>query len=41
MDQETAGWAYPELLGLAESYLTKRLFGSMLRRIWVLPEPAG
>jgi hypothetical protein len=26
---------------LAESYLTKRLFGSMLRRIWALPVPTG
>ncbi len=26
---------------LAESHLTRRLFGSMLRRIWALPVPAG
>ena len=26
---------------LAESHLTKRLFGSMLRRIWALPVPTG
>jgi hypothetical protein len=24
---------------LAESHLTRRLFGAMLRRIWVLPVP--
>jgi hypothetical protein len=24
-----------------ESHLTRRLFGSMLRRIWALPVPAG
>jgi Transposase DDE domain group 1 len=40
------GWAadqarpVPRLL-LAESHLTRRLFGSMLRRIWALPVPAG
>ena len=28
-------------LFLAESYLTRRLFGSMLRHIWALPVPAG
>jgi len=28
-------------LMLAESHLTRRLFGSMLRRIWALPVPAG
>ena len=26
---------------LAESHLTRRLFGTMLRRIWALPIPAG
>ncbi len=26
---------------LAESHLTKRLFGAMLRRIWALPVPTG
>ena len=26
---------------LAESYLTRRLFGAMLRRIWALPVPAS
>ncbi len=26
---------------LAESYLTRRLFGAMLQRIWALPVPAG
>ena len=26
---------------LAESHLTRRLFGSMLRRIWALPVPNG
>ena len=26
---------------LAESHLTNRLFGAMLRRIWALPVPAG
>jgi hypothetical protein len=26
---------------LAESHLTRRLFGSMLRRIWALPIPTG
>jgi hypothetical protein len=26
---------------LAESHLTRRLFGAMLRRIWALPVPAG
>ena len=26
---------------LAESHLTRRLFGSMLRRIWALPVPSG
>jgi hypothetical protein len=26
---------------LAESHLTRRLFGSMLQRIWALPAPAG
>jgi len=26
---------------LAEGHLTRRLFGAMLRRIWVLPVPAG
>jgi len=26
---------------LAESYLTRRLFGAMLRRTWALPVPAG
>ena len=26
---------------LAESYLTRRLFGAMLRRIWALPVPTG
>jgi hypothetical protein len=25
----------------AESHLTRRLFGAMLRRIWALPVPAG
>jgi len=30
----------PRLL-LAESHLTRRLFGSMLRRIWALPAPTG
>jgi hypothetical protein len=29
------------LLLLAESHLTRRLFGSMLRRIWALPVPTG
>ena len=28
-------------LFLAESYLTRRLFGSMLQHIWALPVPAG
>jgi Transposase DDE domain group 1 len=28
-------------LVLAESHLTRRLFGSMLRRIWALPVPTG
>jgi hypothetical protein len=28
-------------LMLAESYLTRRLFGAMLQRIWALPVPAG
>ena len=28
-------------LMLAESHLTRRLFGAMLRRIWALPLPAG
>lgn len=26
---------------LAESHLTRRLFGSMVRRIWALPVPTG
>ena len=26
---------------LAESHLTRRLFGAMLRRIWALPVPTG
>ena len=26
---------------LAEGYLTRRLFGEMLRRIWALPVPGG
>jgi hypothetical protein len=26
---------------LAESHLTQRLFGAMLRRIWALPVPTG
>jgi hypothetical protein len=26
---------------LAESHLTRRLFGSMLRPIWALPVPTG
>jgi hypothetical protein len=26
---------------LAESHLTRRLFGAMLRRIWALPAPTG
>jgi hypothetical protein len=26
---------------LAESHLTRRLFGSMLHRIWALPVPTG
>ena len=26
---------------LAENHLTRRLFGSMLRRIWALSVPAG
>ena len=26
---------------LAESHQTRRLFGSMLRRIWALPVPSG
>ena len=26
---------------LAESHLTRRLFGAMLQRIWALPVPAG
>ena len=26
---------------LAESHLTRRLFGAMLQRIWMLPVPAG
>ena len=26
---------------LAESHLTRRLFGSMLQRIWTLPVPTG
>jgi hypothetical protein len=26
---------------LAESHLTRHLFGSMLRRIWALPVPTG
>jgi hypothetical protein len=26
---------------LAESHLTRRLFGAMLRRIWALPVPIG
>ena len=26
---------------LAESHLTRSLFGAMLRRIWALPVPAG
>ena len=26
---------------LAESHLTRHLFGAMLQRIWVLPVPAG
>ena len=28
-------------LPLAESHLTRRLFGAMLRRVWALPVPAG
>ena len=28
-------------LFLAESHLTRRLFGAMLQRIWALPLPAG
>ncbi len=28
-------------LVLAESHLTRRLFGQMLRRIWALPMPSG
>ncbi|MBM4194732.1 MAG: hypothetical protein FJ202_10200 [Gemmatimonadetes bacterium] len=28
-------------LFLAESHLTRRLFGAMLQRIWALPVPAG
>ena len=28
-------------LMLAESHLTRRLFGSMLQRIWALPIPTG
>jgi hypothetical protein len=26
---------------LAEGHLTRRVFGAMLRRIWLLPLPAG
>jgi len=26
---------------LAESHLTRRLFGTMLHRIWALPVPTG
>jgi len=26
---------------LAESHLTRRLFGAMLQRIWALPAPTG
>jgi hypothetical protein len=26
---------------LAESHMTRRLFGAMLRRIWALPVPTG
>jgi hypothetical protein len=26
---------------LAEGYLTRRVFGAILRRIWALPLPAG
>ena len=37
---ETEMLAKKELL-LAESHLTQRLFGSMLRRIEALPLPAG
>lgn len=36
----TAGARYYWLL-LAESHLTQRLFGSMLRRMEALPVPAG
>jgi hypothetical protein len=28
-------------LSLAEGHLTRRLFGSMVRRIWALAVPAG
>ena len=28
-------------LFLAESHLTRRLFGAMLQRIWALPVPSG
>jgi len=28
-------------LFLAESHLTRRLFGAMLQRIWALPVPTG
>jgi len=42
---KTGGWLIKHAryywLLLAESHLTRRLFGAMLRRIWALPVPAG
>jgi len=35
----TSAWIY--WLLLAESHLTRRLFASMLGRIWALPVPTG
>ena len=32
---------YNYWLLLAEGHLNRRLFGSMLRRIWALPLPSG
>jgi len=40
-DRRPVGKACPLLLLLAESHLTRRLFGSMQRRIEALPVPGG
>jgi hypothetical protein len=44
MEQLERGGVSPKRmhwLMLAESHLTRRLFGSMLQRIWALPVPTG